>query len=99
MDYKLKGLIASDTFTRRTFRHFADVDGNVICKSKCRFGYDCHTEIFINTLDDFYIEAYNHGYGRKGYWKGHLPITSFIDCKNCLKRVGVILNSKTSTAP
>jgi hypothetical protein len=96
MDFKLKGLIASDTFTRRTVRHFADLDGNVICKSKCRFGYDCHTEIMLNSLQDFYVEVFRIG-TTKTHWKGHLPITSFIECKNCLKRVGVILNSKTST--
>jgi len=94
---KLSGYIALDTFTNRTNSHFADKDGNVICKAKCRFGYDCHTEIKFVSTEEFYTDINGT---RMGFWKNHLPFEHFITCKNCQKRVGAFLkNYSTPTEP
>ena len=87
LDVKLSGYVASDTFTSRTNSHFADEEGNVICKAKCRFGYDCHTVIKFVSIDEFYSDQF------KSLWRYHLPLTTLITCKNCQKCVGALLKN------
>jgi|GEM_PF-6414812 hypothetical protein len=88
LDIKLIGYIASDTFTSRTNSHFADEEGNVICKQKCRFGYDCHTVVKFVSIDEIYSDQF-----RGTLWKYHLPFETLVTCKNCQKRVrGIFKN-------
>ncbi len=92
--YKFVGYIAADTFTNRTNSHIANEDGNVICKSKCRFGYDCHTRIQFITINEFYLESYGV---REGMWKNHLELKYTITCIKCQKLITKLIMANTTT--
>ena len=93
---RLVGLIASDTFKRTGATHFADMDGNVSCGAKCRFGMDCHTEIRIVDFDNFETDRilkFNEE-DKMGLRKNHLPMDAHVSCKTCQKNIKKLLNGK-----
>lgn len=87
--YKLTGYIASDTFANRGNSHFADLEGNVACGSKARFGLDCHTEIRLISYDEFDTDmnvSFKVDRPLSDYIRrNHLPMEHFISCKKCQK--------------
>lgn len=88
---KVEGLIASDTFSRRTATHFMDLDGNLGCKTKCRFGYDGHTEIVFNDLETFYVENFKSR-GKLVFVRSFVPLSLAVTCKRCQKKIAQLIN-------
>lgn len=50
MNWLFVGYIAGDTFTHKGNAHLADINGNVLCGTKNRFGMDCSSEIRLNSI-------------------------------------------------
>ena len=95
--FKLHGYIASDTFgNTRQNTHFADIDGNIVCGTKNRFGMDCHTNIRFLDYEQFetdYIARFDENLALSAFLRrNHLPAEHFITCKKCQNKVKALLN-------
>ena len=94
MEIKLIGYIAGDTFGSRGNSHFANLDGNVVCGTKNRFGMDCSYEIRFVSEVEFYLDQWKSFKEEDKFnlRKGHLPLDCFITCKKCQSALAKILN-------
>lgn len=90
----LNGYAASSGGKRRNV-HFADAEGYVVCKTKGRFGFDCHTIVLLVSIDDYYTDNSPSG----EFWKNHLPLSSVISCKKCLKKIEATLKTSAMNTP
>ncbi len=95
MDYKLTGYIAGDTFASKGNSHFADINGNVVCGTKNRFGMDCASEIKIIDYENFEhdqtVSFKDEGKLSHLLRKNHLPMECFITCKKCQNKIKQLL--------
>ena len=66
--------------------HLSDLDGNVVCGTKNRFGMDCSLDIEIRSIDDYSINDIRRGLELPMH-KGHLPLHTTVTCKRCLKYI------------
>ncbi len=84
---KIIGFVAGDTFKSKGNSHFADIDGNVICGTKNKFGMDCSYEIRLVSTSEFYtdLSISFKAIDKLNIRKGHLPLQHFITCKKCQK--------------
>lgn len=92
--FKLSGFISGDTFASNGNSHFSDENGNVICGSVNRFGFDCSVEIKFHDIDNFetdYTKSFQNNTGIN-LRTNHLPLPCFITCKKCQKKLTKILN-------
>lgn len=88
-DIKLTGYIAGDTFGKKGNSHFANLDGNVVCGTKNRFGMDCSQEIRFVSETEFYLDQFIsfNEVDKLNIRQGHLPLECFITCKKCRKKL------------
>lgn len=94
VEFKLIGYISGDTFGRRGNSHFSNTDGFVICGTKNRFGMDCSIEIRFIDLNNFETDesiSFKESGTSALLRKNHLPITSYITCKKCLKALNKLI--------
>lgn len=90
------GLIAYDTFRNRGNSHYADLDGNIACGSKNRFGFDCDIEVKIETMEVYFTDEYKRLGPNLKFVKGHLPLNTQITCKKCLSKIEKLLHHENN---